>query len=381
MIVEATAQRLNENMDMKELTLHPNQLLLDPNNFRFHDVAGYKRVSQAARYGERGVQDRALTLLEGTKSFDMGPLKESIRSNGYIPIEKIVVEEFDVDGNPPTYLIIEGNRRAAALKILLADHKSGAEDIEEDVHKTLENIPVIVVVGGDEERRRFKNTLMAIRHVAGIREWGPYQQAKLVVELYDDEEHAFGPVAQRIGISSREVARRYRASKALQQMEEDEEFSEFADPRLYSFFHEAVSQPKVREWLEFSDETYQAENEENRRLFYELLSPREVEGAMLPPKLQNANKQVRQLKGIVDKEVPMQILADPEQPFEDAVAAAASESSVEEAGLIEHSLGVALQALRRPSVDAWFNPSGRAKELYRDVLRIVENVKAMMEKD
>lgn len=368
-------------MDTKDFTLHPDQLLLDPNNFRFHDIAGYKRVSQRGRFGERGVQDRALTLLEGTKSFDLGPLKESIRSNGFIPIEKIVVEAFDQESDPPTYLIIEGNRRAAALKILLADHKSGAEDINGVILKTLQEIPVIEIFGADEERRRYKNTLMAIRHVAGIREWGPYQQAKLVVELYDDEEHAFGPVAQRIGISSREVARRYRASKALQQMEEDDEFSEHADPKLYSYFHEAVSQPKVRDWLKWSDESYEAENEESRRLFYELLSPREVDGVMLPPKLQNANKQVRQLKDIVDKEVPMQILADPEQPFEDAVEAALSETAVDESGQIEHSLGVALQALRRPSIDAWFNPSDRAKTLYHDVLRIVENIKDMMEKD
>lgn len=368
-------------METKNHTAHPNQLLLDPNNFRFHDVTGYKRVSQRARFAESGVQDRALTLLEGTKSFDLGPLKESIRSNGFIPIEKIVVESFDQESDPPTYLIIEGNRRAAALKILLADNESGAEDIGDEILKTLKAIPIIEIVGADEERSRYKNTLMAIRHVAGIREWGPYQQAKLVVELFDDEEHAFAPVAQRIGISAREVARRYRASKALQQMEEDDEFSEYADPKLYSYFHEAVSQPKVREWLKFSDDTYKAEDEDNRRLFYELLSPRDIDNVSLPPKLQNANKQVRQLKDIVDKEVPMQILADPERPFDDAVEAAASETALDEVGLLEHSLGMALQALRRPSIDAWFNPSVRAKAFYQDILGIVQNVKDMMDKD
>jgi len=117
-----------------------------------------------------------------------------------------------------------------------------------------------------------------------------------VVEMYDNEEHAFGPVAQRIGISSREVARRYRASKALEQMEEDEEFGDYAAPRLYAFFHEAVSQPKVRDWLKFSDQTYRSENEESRRVFYELLSPREIDGEVCPPKLKNANQQVRHLR-------------------------------------------------------------------------------------
>jgi transcriptional regulator GlxA family with amidase domain len=48
---------------------------------------------------------------------------------------------------------------------------------------------------------------------------GTVQQAKLLVELYENEKHAFGEVAQRVGISAREVARRYRASKALQQMD------------------------------------------------------------------------------------------------------------------------------------------------------------------
>src|SRR5262249_43573504 len=157
-------------------------------------------------------------------------------------------------------------------------------DIEPDKLDTLDRLPVLEVLGSPEEQSDFQQTLMAIRHIAGIREWGPYQQAKLIVELFENKDHSFSKVAQRVGISTREVARRYRASKALQQMEDDEEFGEHADPKLYSFFHEAVSQPKVRKWLGFSDESFQAENEEARREFYELLSPREVDGEKLPPK-------------------------------------------------------------------------------------------------
>jgi len=82
----------------------------------------------------------------------------------------------------------------------------------------------------------------------------------------------------------------------LEQMEEDEEFGDYAAPRLYAFFHEAVSQPKVRDWLKFSDQTYRSENEESRRVFYELLSPREIDGEVCPPKLKNANQQVRHLR-------------------------------------------------------------------------------------
>jgi hypothetical protein len=285
--------------------LSPSQLLLDPNNYRFHDLEGYRPVNRA-RYAESGVQERALQFLRDTTTFDLRALRDSIISNGFVPFEQIVVEAYPLAAaSPPLYVVIEGNRRAAAIKTILSDVDGGALDLRREVIASLNEISVIEIIGTDAERAKYQKTLMAIRHVAGIKEWGPYQQARLVVEMFDNEEGAFGPVAQRIGISSREVARRYRASKALEQMEQDEEFGEYAQPRLYSFFHEAVSQPKVREWLSFSDETYKAENSEARRTFYELLSPREVDGQSHLPKLQNANREVRQLKDIVDKPIPL----------------------------------------------------------------------------
>jgi hypothetical protein len=162
--------------------------------------------------------------------------------------QQIVVIHYDDDeqGNK-RYLVIEGNRRTACLKTLLEDSQMAAVDLANEVKESIEQISVVELKGTQEEIESYKRTLMAIRHVAGIREWGPYQQAKLVVEMFEEDRASLGSVAQKIGISSREVARRYRASKALKQMEDDEEYSDFAEPRLYVFFHEAVSQPKVRE--------------------------------------------------------------------------------------------------------------------------------------
>lgn len=365
-------------MQIKTVRLSPDQLLLDPNNYRFHDLSGYKRVNKT-RYAEQGVQDRALAFLRETATFDLSALRDSIRSNGFVPFEQIVVERYPTEDDEEIYVVIEGNRRTAALKTLLADNIGGALDLSKKTLDTISNFDVLELIGTDEERANYQKTLMAIRHVAGIREWGPYQQARLVVEMYDNEEGAFGPVAQRIGISSREVARRYRASKALEQMEQDDEFGEHADPKLYSFFHEAISQPKVREWLKFSDDSYTAEDEETRRVFYELLSPRDIEGTKIPPKLQNANRQVRQLKEIVDKPVPLRILADPERTFEDAVRAAEAETPQSVEGVLENALGTALQALRQPSIEAWLSPDERAKQLWEELVGIVDKVRKFMD--
>lgn len=358
----------------------PRQLLLDPNNYRFHDLPNFRHVTNMARFSEPGVQERTLQILQDTESFELEALKDSIATNGYVPLEQVVVEKFGAPLNPEEqqYLVIEGNRRVAAVRALLREHEAGARDLPQPILDSIGALPVAEVVGTEQERKQYQQTLMAIRHIAGIREWGAYQQATLIADLYENEERSFSRVAERVGISSREVARRYRAIKALQQMEEDEEFSESAAPRLYSFFHEAVSQPKVREWLGFSDETFRAESADNRRAFYELMSPRDVDGEVLPAKLQNANRQVRQLKDIVDKPVPLRMLLDPERPFEDAVRAAEEENVQDEEGALEHSLAVALNALREPGIDAWLEPTERARELWSQFVRVVDHVRRLI---
>lgn len=228
-------------MKLALLHLASAQLLLDPNSDRFSALAGYRHVPNRWRYADAGVQDRALALLEVLDSFGFESLKESIKTNTYMCSERVVVELFDGDGDTARYLVVEGNRRVAAVKALLAEQAAGSADIPVATLASIAAIPSIEITGSVEERRAYKQKLMAIRHIAGIKEWGPYQQAKLVVELYEQTQN-FSLVAQKLGITSREVGRHYRASKALQQMEEDEEMGEHAGPKLYTLFHEAMAQ-------------------------------------------------------------------------------------------------------------------------------------------
>jgi hypothetical protein len=110
------------------------------------------------------------------------------------------------------------------------------------------------------------------------------------------------------------------------------------------------------------------------------MSPREIDGEIHPPKLQNANRQVRQLKDIADKPFPLKVLSDPEKSFEDAVKAAEAETPQDEAGVLEHALGVALQALRQPSIDAWLSPDERAKAIWAEFVGVVDKVRGFMQK-
>ena len=76
-------------MNFAALDIPSARLLLDPNNYRFHDLPTYRAVPNRARYAEAGVQDRALGLLQTTDSFDLESLKDSIKTNTYVPLERV----------------------------------------------------------------------------------------------------------------------------------------------------------------------------------------------------------------------------------------------------------------------------------------------------
>jgi len=67
------------------------------------------------------------------------------------------------------------------------------------------------------------------------------------------------------------------------------------------------------------------------------------------------------LKDIVDKPGPLEVLADPERTFYDALKAAKDETAIIETSILGPSVSAAPNALRRPGVDAWSNPTPRAK--------------------
>jgi hypothetical protein len=365
-------------MNLTPINTKPDQLLLDPNNYRFHDLDNYRRVINRRKYADEHVQSKTLGLLQSTPEFELQALKDSIVTNGLVQLEQIVVEEYDTSDGRKRYLVVEGNRRVAAIKTLLDEIQSGNISVPEDKISTFRKLHVTELEGDKEERATFKQILMAIRHVAGISEWGPYQQAKLIAELYEIGHQQFGIVAQAIGIRAHEVARRYRAIKALEQMEQDDEFGEYASPKLYAAFHEAISAPVVKEWLGWSDGTFKAENTENRRSFYALLIPRTVDGETYPPKLKDI-RQVRKLKDIVNKPLATSILLDPEKSLEDAVGAAATEGGESIPGILEHSIGQAIQALNQPGIDAWFNPTDREKQLWDRLVKVVDRIKSVMQ--
>ena len=95
-------------------------------------------------------------------------LVPSLVANGFIPYEPLIVRKVG-----SRYVVLEGNRRLAAVKHILAKKTLYPSEIVRDLKK----IPTLIFKdeGGDQERRI--RTYLGVRHLFGFREWPPESKA------------------------------------------------------------------------------------------------------------------------------------------------------------------------------------------------------------
>lgn len=285
-----------------------DKILLDPNNFRFSGE-GAKSLVAEARFAEERVQHAAGKRLEDDGLIE---LKNSIANNGFIPVDSIVVRALGAE----EFVVLEGNRRTAALKWLRRDFEAG-QDVSDRVTSVFDAVPVVLLESDDPSDFL---SIMGVRHVGGAKQWGGYQSARLVAELRDDHDLSAGEVALRLGLSVREVNRRYRAYRALVQMRESEDFGESVASTLHPLFFEAVAVPKLREWLGWNDDTYEFDDEANREIFYSLITESFDDGGISRPAKITKYTEVRELRAILDVPEAQASLLDLGKSFADASA-------------------------------------------------------------
>jgi hypothetical protein len=298
------------------------RLLVHPNNYRFLDLPAWKR-RQERRFHDSTVQEATIQLLERHPTYQLSELRSSILANGYVPLERVVVLPYKHAKG--YYIVVEGNRRVAALKTLLRDHGDGSLTLTDEQVAEFSKIPVAVLDPEEQSVMAAERVLMGIRHIAGPREWGAYQQAHFILELVDDEGQEFGAIANHLGLSKPETARRYRAMRALKAMENDEQYSAAAKPDLYRLFHELVAQPRVREFFGWDHERAAFRSEEQARQFFELVAPQDPD---VDPKLRTyADVRSLSLKQVIGNPVAEAALLDPDQTLAAAIAKAKPEEA------------------------------------------------------
>jgi len=302
--------------------LHPievglDQLLLDPNNPRFSELGEQLGAIPESRFADARVQASTFEKMK-VGMFDVVELRDTIKSLGFLPMDRIVIRKWSGGKENPggqRYVVVEGNRRTTALKWLVELHDVGKESFSADQLANFKTLECLLL---DDAVAPASATLIlpGLRHVSGVKEWGAYQKAKAVHALRKSGLNA-QEAAQSFGLSTRTANSAYRCFLALEQMKGDEEFGDYAEPKMYTYFEEVLRRPNVRAWLEWSDEHEQFDNFERLHEFYSWMVPNAEDGQ--PAKLPES-RSVRDLSQIISDDGAMNILRSPEGNLSRALA-------------------------------------------------------------
>lgn len=119
-------------------------------------------------------QDRIQKILEGDPHYALR-LIESFKENGFIPYEPLVVRQMD-----GKYVVIEGNRRLAAVRRILSNEDgafSGA------LLAKLKKIPVLVFhQQEDQSHIQDMRIYLGVRHLFGFKDWPAESKATFLDE-------------------------------------------------------------------------------------------------------------------------------------------------------------------------------------------------------
>jgi hypothetical protein len=292
-------------------------LLLDANNPRFSELGEELNPIPESRFADEKVQANTLEKMKNS-IFDVAELRDTIKMIGFLPMDRIVVRKWKgqpADGKP-RYVVIEGNRRVSALRWLVSLHDIGKETFDEDRLKNFTNLEGLLL--NDEIASPSINLILpGLRHVSGIKEWGPYQKAKTVHALRKSGMTS-QEAGQSLGLSTRAANTSYRCFLALEAMADNEEFGEYAEPKMYTYFDEVFKRANVRDWLQWSDDKERFCAEDRLSEFYSWMVPQGEEESKTP-KLPES-RSIRELAEILGDESAMSVFRSPEGTLTRALA-------------------------------------------------------------
>ncbi|MBF0339073.1 MAG: hypothetical protein HQL05_14740 [Nitrospirae bacterium] len=294
---------------LKPIEVKLDEILLDPNNPRFAELGQESEPIHEYRFNEPRIQKDAYDRMK-KRIFDVSELRDTIKTLGFLPMDRIVVRLcriLSIDGKK-FYIVVEGNRRIAALKWLIDLHDSGKETFSEEQLDNFTNLKVLLLDENAPDNSKW--ILPGLRHVSGIKEWGAYQKARAVYELRE-AGYSSKDSAQSLGLSTKSANLMWRAYLALEQMKSDDEYGEYAEPKKYSYFEEIFKRPNLRDWLGWDDDQKKFVNS-NRliELYSWIVDEKNEDGDISEAKIPMAIN-LRELSKFIDDENVLNIFRGP----------------------------------------------------------------------
>ncbi len=261
----------SELLALKREKVTLDKLCLDPNNPRF----GGGNVPDG-RIHESGVQQHTLRRIEDIGITD---LLSSLQRYGFAPTDPIVVKRLDND----RFVVLEGNRRVGALRKLVDAHHKGEFDFPKEILASMMNLEVLVYEGTNPE---IAWLVQGLRHMSGIKEWPPIQQARFVAKIEEQISRSKkkGPgrppgiptVAKAAGVSTTRTNRLLRAHYGFEQARLDEEYGDAISDDRFSVFTEAVFRDEtLQKWLDWDEDARSFNNTKNLKKLLDWITPSE----------------------------------------------------------------------------------------------------------
>lgn len=228
-----------------QTTVEAERLSFDPNNPRFTPDKNPGSRSDLA------------VITHMARSADVGELVDSISASGYIDIEPLIVI-----GEGDALVVLEGNRRLAALRIinnpeLARAARIAVPEISPEHLQSTQQVSVYRV-----ERREAARDLIGFKHINGPQPWDALAKARFAAQWLDAERErkqagdpealSLADITQRMGDKHDTIYRIVTAAYALEQAE-DENLFQVGDraTKTFSFSHlyTALSYSEIREFV------------------------------------------------------------------------------------------------------------------------------------
>ena len=238
-------------------------LFLDPNNFRIVDHPDYQRINHEDIF-KSNVQRRTENIILGRNQENVRDLILSIKANGWLDIDQILVERKS-SGN----LVIEGNRRIAALKHLQRRHKEASVDLGKLDTAIFSNVPIAFHELANEGQQLL---MMGLHHISGKRRWPAVNRALAIRRLQEHFNGDEDATCNALGISKSEFNLSTR-TLALVEEYKDSDYGDQFKSNQFNLFQEIIKSAPIREWLQWNPHTRRAENAINLERIFRWMSP------------------------------------------------------------------------------------------------------------
>ncbi|HEX7320183.1 MAG TPA: ParB/Srx family N-terminal domain-containing protein [bacterium] len=246
-----------ELLNMKVERVKIEQIYLDPNNPRL-EIPGKEKILDS-RIVEPNIQNEYMSQI---KSKGIVDLTESISTSGFWIVDRIVLRPLVAD----KYVVVEGNRRVAALKTLKENHEKGIKTLAKQIIGGIEKFEALKYTGSNPD---IAWIIQGFRHTPGIKSWERYPKAKFFADFEKASSKELQDIASLFGIKpAKELTHLIRSYYAFEQAKQDDEYGDMLTPDKFGHFDEIIMVKEgLKIWLGWDDTSRKFTKTDNLRKY------------------------------------------------------------------------------------------------------------------